>query len=46
MKREGNPIETVWATEYHDFNWQDYEEVLQYLLNEYRPNNCEQSQLK
>ena len=41
---EGKPIETVWVTEYHDFNWQDYEDVLQYLLNEYRPNNCEQSQ--
>ena len=41
---EGNPIETVWATEYHDFNWQDYEELLHYLLYEYRPNNCEQSQ--
>ena len=43
---EGKPIETVWATEYHDFNWQDYEEVLQYLLNEYGPNNYEQSLLK
>ena len=29
---ENEPIETVWATEYHDFDWKDYTEVLAYLL--------------
>lgn len=29
---EGQPIETIFATQYHDFNWKDYEDVLGYLL--------------
>lgn len=29
---EGQPIESILATEYHDFNWRSYEDVLQYLL--------------
>lgn len=31
---EGTPIETVWATEYHDFKWRDFSELLTYLLPE------------
>jgi hypothetical protein len=33
---ENQPIETVWATEYHDFVWKDYTAVLAYLLPESR----------
>lgn len=33
---EGKPIETVLATEYHDFYWKDYGEILHYLLYEYQ----------
>lgn len=40
---EGTTIETVWATEYQDFNWKDYEAVLQYLLHEYKPSTCKKS---
>lgn len=31
---ENQPIETVWATEYHDFDWKENTEVLAYLLPE------------
>lgn len=36
---DGRHIETVLATEYWDFKWQDYGAVLQYLLHEYKSSH-------
>lgn len=30
---DGKPIETVWATEFHDFNWKNLCGLLEYLLS-------------
>ena len=32
LSAEGQPIESILGTEFHDFNWKSYEDVLQYLL--------------